>query len=221
MKKDLDMDLGKLVALKLFNRDELAERLSISRPNLISAFKGRRLLPQKYFTHLAEILNLDSKVKFKANTFHTLTVNNASKQYFDVYDVLYIFSRTPLSFIAVLNTIGERKNGYAYVLKDKKNCYIIVRDDEKMLSYYDEENHFTEADKSFKKLFKIENYQKIREISLPNFEVIMANKISLDKLLDFINKENTKVWTWELLKKQAQEKQYSTNEIAKMLGFEE
>ncbi len=220
MKKDLDIDLGKLVALKLINQESLSDKLGISRPNLIAAFKGRRLLPHKYFAGLVEILNLDNTVKFKGNTFHALTVNSASKQYYSLYDVLYVFSRTPLKQVALLNSIGEKKNGYVYILKDSKNAYFVVRDDGKVLSYYDEEDNFPNASKSFKKLFKVEDYPPSKEISAENLEKIIQNQLSLPELLEFIDKKTQKVWTWDRLREATKEKGISVEEIAKALKLE-
>ena len=42
--KELLAALGDLVALERLNRDKLAEKIGLSRPNMISAFSGRRAI---------------------------------------------------------------------------------------------------------------------------------------------------------------------------------
>ncbi len=221
MKKDLDADLGKLVALKLLNRDELAEKLGISRPNLISAFKGRRQLPHKYFALLVEILGLTHKIKFRNDIIHSLTVTNASKQYYPLYDVLYTLANTPLTQVALLSVIGEKMSGYGYILKDSKNAYIIVRDDEKTLSYYDEEDSFSSTDQNFKKYFRLEDYTIHKEVEVDFFEKLMTKQASLTELKNFIISKNQKIWTWEMLQKKAYSEGLTANKIAKLLKFDE
>ena len=70
--KELLAALGDLVALERLNRDKLAEKIGLSRPNMISAFSGRRAMPDTALPRLWAALSLDERYRLDPARIHCL-----------------------------------------------------------------------------------------------------------------------------------------------------
>lgn len=241
--RNLLMKIGDLVALRQLNRDELAESIGMTRQNLIASLKGRRPLPQQYYTLLKKNLQLDEVFLLRKDRIHALIVSKIEKNYKPCYNVLYSFLEFPLKKIAIIRGIGEKTEECAYILQDARKTYVLVHDCEKSLAFYDinypynsteelENNSISienniinqEKDmqnvnhKTVESLFLLQDYVKQREIPLKDFYTIMQQGITLERLEELLKADST-VWTWSRIQEEAETRGILVEDVAKVLGL--
>lgn len=222
--KELLTDMSALISLKRINRDVLAKELGTSRPNLLSALKGRRPLPSVYWPGLREFLGLDEMYHFQRGRIHGITVKDTKKQYIDLFNVLLRFATFPIKTTWYLCGIGERgKEGIAFGFESIDGTLFFIRNDDAMLK---DMSHSYALRQDFSQWKAISDAiddaasQPEKEIPYSFFVQLFLNGGDLsENTCRAMLRINEKVWTWARLKDKAEQMGLSVDDAAKRLGF--
>lgn len=188
---DLVTNLGSLVALKRLNRDKLAAALGISRPNMISALRGRRSLPPSTLPILRALLHLDDAYMLTCGRVHVLSVRSVAKDGEIAAHVLHSFLVGPMQQTWTLKSVGENGyEGFACVFQDARGAMVVVRNDDALLP------------QSLPAELWLRNSQS-RDVHRDYFALLMAEDISPDLLGKTLH-SLIQVWTWNKLRMTAE-----------------
>lgn len=180
-------NLGHLIALKRFNRDKLAASLGMSRPNMISALKGRRSLPPVALPVLRALLHLDDHYVLACERVHAMSVRTVAKDGAIAVNVLRAFLVAPMQQTWVLKSMGESGcEGFACVFQDARGAMAVVRNDDALLLQSLPAELWT-------------HHCQSREVHKDYFARVMAEEVSpaaLEKKLY----SQAEVWTWSKLR---------------------
>ena len=121
--------IGTLVALKRVNREELSQAIGMSRPNMVTAFYGRRPLPDYALPRLRSALHLDDDYRFLPTHVQALRPKAGKFSEEEVLDCLRQFTVSPLHVRWTMRGIGEHgQEAVALVLCDARDTVMCLQD---------------------------------------------------------------------------------------------
>lgn len=116
--KELLAALGDLAALERLNRAKLAEKIGLSRPNMISAFSGRQAMPDTALPRLRAALSLDERYRLDPARIHCLQARAGHYDAASITAVANRFATLPLRIRWLMRGVGElRYEGLALIGK--------------------------------------------------------------------------------------------------------
>lgn len=203
--KELLAALGDLVVLERLNRDKLAEKIGLSRPNMISAFSGRRAMPDTALPRLQAALSLDERYRLDPARIHCLQARAGHYDAASVTAVANRFATLPLRIRWLVRGVGELGyEGLALIWEDAAQALLLLRNDDAVL---------VEAMLSAQGGPAPEE----REISLKDFSRITQGEISPHAARELLDRR-TEVWTWARVRDHAEQRGLSPRGVVEAIA---
>ena len=201
--------IGALVSFRNINRELLASKLKMSRPNMISAFNGRRTLPDEAWPNLRVVLHLDEDFRFQPNFVQKLTLKDSKRMDLasinrNLNAIMERFTKGKIEFQSVIIGVGEDNvEKKAFLFVDGNNTHILIQ----CVGYLNLATNIN--------IGILIDKKKAIEISIEDFDEIYR---SGDKLSDFKKilakaQEMQNIVTWSRLKDLCYEKEIDISEL--------